>query len=117
MALYDGKHLIGADLQFRELVHFHDRKHGGMHADMVLERGWEFYIHVSRQQEECETLCCPKSAFSLGMSRYLCAPSWISQGGWIRQDLGCYEHRRNSLLQKTADSETALFLLRGNRTI
>ena len=34
---YKGKHLIGADLQFRGLVHYpHGGKHGGMQADMML---------------------------------------------------------------------------------
>jgi hypothetical protein len=33
------KHFIGDGLQFRGLVHsHHGRKHGGMQADMVLER-------------------------------------------------------------------------------
>lgn len=32
------KHIIGAGLQFRGLDHYHDRKHGGMQVDMVLER-------------------------------------------------------------------------------
>jgi hypothetical protein len=33
------KNLIGAGLQFRGLVHcHHDRKHGSLQADMVLER-------------------------------------------------------------------------------
>jgi hypothetical protein len=34
-----GKHVIGDGLQFRGLVQYHHgRKHGGMQADMVLER-------------------------------------------------------------------------------
>ena len=34
------EHLIGAGLQFRGLVHYlvHGRKHGGMQADMVMEK-------------------------------------------------------------------------------
>ena len=36
---YKGKHLIGAGLQFRGLVHYHhDRKHGSVQAGMVLEK-------------------------------------------------------------------------------
>ena len=36
---YKGWHLIGAGVQFRGLVHcHHGGKHGGMQADMVLER-------------------------------------------------------------------------------
>ena len=36
---YKGKHSIGDGLQFRGLIHcHHSRKHGGMQADMVLER-------------------------------------------------------------------------------
>ena len=36
---YKGKYLIGAGLQFRGLIHYHhDKKHGNMQADMVLER-------------------------------------------------------------------------------
>ena len=36
---YNGKQLIGAGLQFRGLTHSHTgRKHGGMQADMVLQR-------------------------------------------------------------------------------
>ena len=36
---YEGKHLTGAGLQFRVLVHCHPgRTHGGMQADRVLER-------------------------------------------------------------------------------
>jgi hypothetical protein len=36
---YKGKHLIGAGLQFRGLVYYHHgRKHGGVQADMVLEK-------------------------------------------------------------------------------
>ena len=35
---YKGKHLIGAGLQFRGLVHCHHGwEHGGVLADMVLE--------------------------------------------------------------------------------
>jgi hypothetical protein len=34
----NGKHLIGAGLQFRAFIHYyHGEKHGGMHVDMVLE--------------------------------------------------------------------------------
>ena len=32
---YTGKHLIGAGLQFKGLVHYY---HGGMQVDMVLEK-------------------------------------------------------------------------------
>jgi len=36
---YKGKHLIGAGLLFRGLVHYHHGgKHGVMQADMVLEK-------------------------------------------------------------------------------
>jgi hypothetical protein len=36
---YKGKDLIGLAYSFRGLVHYHhDRKHGSMQADMVLER-------------------------------------------------------------------------------
>lgn len=35
MATHKGTHLIGADLQFRGLVHYH---HGGMQAGLVLEK-------------------------------------------------------------------------------
>ena len=36
---YKGRHLIGAGLQLRGLVHdHHGRKHGSMQADMVPER-------------------------------------------------------------------------------
>ena len=36
---YKGKHLIGTDLQLGGLVSYrHGGKHGGMQADMVLER-------------------------------------------------------------------------------
>ena len=36
---YKGKHLIGAAYSFRGLVHYcHGRKHGGVQADMVLEK-------------------------------------------------------------------------------
>jgi hypothetical protein len=36
---HKGKHSVGARLQFRGLVHFHNGGiHGGMKADMVLER-------------------------------------------------------------------------------
>lgn len=39
MFLYKEKHLIGAHLQFRGLVHFyHGRKHGDTQGDMVLEK-------------------------------------------------------------------------------
>lgn len=39
MNSYKGKHLIGPDLWFRGLVHYHHgRMHGGDQADMVLER-------------------------------------------------------------------------------
>jgi hypothetical protein len=38
-------HLIGAALQFRDLVHYyHDRKHGSTQADMVLERDLELFF-------------------------------------------------------------------------
>jgi hypothetical protein len=47
---YRGKHLIGAGLQFRDVVHYHHgQKHGGTQVDLVLKR---FYIRISRQQEE-----------------------------------------------------------------
>ena len=46
-----------AGLQFRDLAHYcHGGKHGGMQADMVLERNWEVYILIHRQQEERVTL-------------------------------------------------------------
>jgi hypothetical protein len=36
---YKGKHLIGAGLQFRGSVHYHQgRKHGSIQAGMVLEK-------------------------------------------------------------------------------
>ena len=36
---YKGKSLIGADLQFRGLVYYHNgRKHADMQVDMVLEK-------------------------------------------------------------------------------
>ena len=36
---FKGQHLVGAGLQFRGLVHYHyGRKHGGVQADMVLEK-------------------------------------------------------------------------------
>jgi hypothetical protein len=36
---YEGKHLIGANLQVRSLVrHHHEGKHGCVQADLVLER-------------------------------------------------------------------------------
>ena len=36
---YKGKHLIGPGLQVQSLVHcHHGGKHGGMQADLVLER-------------------------------------------------------------------------------
>jgi hypothetical protein len=36
---YKGKHLIGAGLQFRGLVHYHHgRKHGSIQSDMMLEK-------------------------------------------------------------------------------
>jgi hypothetical protein len=55
--LLSEKHLIGAALQFRGLVHYHHgRKHGGMQADMVLEKELEFYIWISEQQEKIVTL-------------------------------------------------------------
>jgi hypothetical protein len=39
MATHKRKHLIMAGLQFRDLAHYcHGGKHGGMQADMVLER-------------------------------------------------------------------------------
>lgn len=34
---------LGAGLQFRDVVHY-GRKHGATEADMVLEKGGEFYI-------------------------------------------------------------------------
>jgi hypothetical protein len=44
---YTGKHLMGAGLQFRGLVHcHHDRKLGIVQADMVLESSGEFYLHL-----------------------------------------------------------------------
>ena len=36
---YKGKHLIGAGLQFRGLVHYHHgRKRGSVQSDMMLEK-------------------------------------------------------------------------------
>jgi hypothetical protein len=36
---YKGKHLIGAGLQFKGSVNYrHGRKHGGIQADMDMER-------------------------------------------------------------------------------
>ena len=43
---------LGLAYSFRGLFHYHHgRKHGSMQADMVLERSWEFYIEIGRQQE------------------------------------------------------------------
>lgn len=44
------KHVIGAGLQFRSLVHFHGRKHGGVQSDMVLKSRWKFYNRICGQQ-------------------------------------------------------------------
>jgi hypothetical protein len=53
-----GKHLIGADLQYRGLVHCHQSvNHSGTQADTVLARNRAFYLWISRQQgRESETL-------------------------------------------------------------
>ena len=46
---YKGKSLIGADLQFRDLVYYHqDRKHADMQVDMVLEKELSV-IYVDQQ--------------------------------------------------------------------
>ena len=46
---YKGKHLIGAGLQFRDLVHYHHGgKHGSMQADMVLEKELRV-LHIDLQ--------------------------------------------------------------------
>ena len=48
---YKGKHLTGAGLQFRGLVHcHHGRKHGGTQADMVLEKELRV-LHRNSQAE------------------------------------------------------------------
>jgi hypothetical protein len=52
-----GKHLIGASLQFRGLVHYHHGgKHGGMQADTVLEEQLRV-LHLDQQAagRECHT--------------------------------------------------------------
>jgi hypothetical protein len=47
---YQRKYLIGARLQFRGLVHYcHGRKHGGLQADMVLER-WLRVLRLNKQE-------------------------------------------------------------------
>ena len=44
-------------LQFRGLVHYHHEGHGGVQADMVLEKELrEFYILIHRQQELTVTI-------------------------------------------------------------
>jgi hypothetical protein len=47
------RHLIRTGLQFRGLVHCCYRgKHGGMQADMILEKELRIHIWIGRQQEE-----------------------------------------------------------------
>lgn len=67
---YKRKHLIGDSLCFRGLVHYYGRKHGGKQGDMVLDRLWEFYIHISRHQEERVTL-----ALAWASETSKCSPS------------------------------------------
>ena len=51
---YKGKHLIGAGLQLRDLVHcHHGGKHGGMQADMGLEKKLRA-LHLDPQAAERE---------------------------------------------------------------
>ena len=49
---YKGKHLIGAGLQFRVLVHYcHGRKHSCTRADMMLEKEMRiFYLDPQKQE-------------------------------------------------------------------
>jgi hypothetical protein len=48
-----GKYFTGAGLEFRGLIHYHHgRKHGGMQADMVLEKELRVLNRISSQQEE-----------------------------------------------------------------
>lgn len=52
---YKGKHLIGASLQVQNLVYYHHgRKHGGMQADMVLEKE-PVILHLDQQAAGGET--------------------------------------------------------------
>ena len=56
--IYRGKLLIIMSwlYSFRGLVHcHHGGRHGSMYTDMMLERSWEFYIQIHRQQEERDT--------------------------------------------------------------
>lgn len=46
---YKGKHLIGLAYSFKDLVHYcHRRKHGGMEADMLLEKELKV-LHMNPQ--------------------------------------------------------------------
>ena len=58
MATLRRKHLIGAGLQFRGLVHYHHgRKHGGTQAGMVLEKELRvLYVDPQAPGRESETL-------------------------------------------------------------
>lgn len=50
---YKGKHSIGADLQFKALVHYHHGREHYDHAGRYLTGGGtEFYISICRQQGE-----------------------------------------------------------------
>ena len=52
MATLRRKHLIGAGLQFRGLVHYHhDRKHGSVQAGMVLEKELRVLYLVLKQEK------------------------------------------------------------------
>jgi hypothetical protein len=62
---YKGKHLTGAGLQLRSVVHYHHGgKHGSKQADMVLEKD---LILIHRQQEvNWDTLPPTRPYFLIG---------------------------------------------------
>ena len=50
------KYFIEAGFQFRDLIHYHGRKHGSVQADMVLEKELRV-LHVDAQIAEGD--CVP----------------------------------------------------------
>jgi hypothetical protein len=53
---YKGKHLVGAGLQFRSLVHYHhDGKHSSRQADVVLEELRVLHFDLQVAEGNCMT--------------------------------------------------------------
>ena len=71
------KHLIGVDLQFRDLVYYH---HGGMQADTVLEKELRV-LHLDPQAAERRLCATPGTAWVYETSKSTPTVTYFLQQG------------------------------------